>query len=159
MLDRFEVQTHQSYSNPCEARAILQLLKKLNNVANVEKRRFSVVVLSGYREQKEDIDRTLASVIRELTALDIESNTVDAFQAREADIALYSVTRCNRDGLIGFLREGKRLNVALSRGREYLVLVGDHAFCRDAKGENPFKKVLEYIERHPNGCSIREAQL
>jgi superfamily I DNA and/or RNA helicase/serine/threonine protein kinase len=159
MLDRFEVQTHQSYSNPCEARTILQLLKKLNNVANVEKRRFSVVVLSGYREQKEDIDRNLASVLRELTALDIESNTVDAFQGREADIALYSVTRCNRDGIIGFLREGKRLNVALSRGRLYLVLVGDHAFCREAKGENPFKKVIEYIEKHPDGCSIREAQV
>ena len=159
MLDRFDVQTHQSYSNPCEARAILQLLKKLNNVANVEKKRFTVVVLSGYREQKEDIDRNLASVLRELTALDIESNTVDAFQGREADIALYSVTRCNRSGLIGFLRESKRLNVALSRGRQYLVLVGDHIFSREAKGENPFKKVIEYIENHPDSCSVREAQL
>jgi len=156
--DRFEVPKHQSFSNPCEARAILQLLKNLNNLATLHKRRFSVAVLSGYREHKEDIDRNLAPVLTELKSLDIDSNTVDAFQGREADIAVYSVTRCNQSGQIGFLREGKRLNVALSRGREYLVIVGDHLFCRDAKGENPLRKIVSYIESHPEQCIIREAQ-
>lgn len=158
ILDRFEVPRHQSFSNPCEARAILQLLKKLHNIATVNKRRFSIAVLTAYREQKDDIDRNLAPILADLSALDVESNTVDAFQGREADIAIYSVTRCNPGGQIGFLRESRRLNVALSRGREHLVIVGDHLFCRDAKGENPFQKVVTYIENHTDQCAVREAQ-
>jgi superfamily I DNA and/or RNA helicase len=95
----------------------------------------------------------------ELSALEIAVHTVDSFQGREADVAIYSVTRCNSEGKIGHLRESERLNVALSRGRSYLVIVGDHLFCSRAKGENPFKRVVEHIDSHQDGCIIKEAQL
>jgi superfamily I DNA and/or RNA helicase len=65
--------------------------------------------------------------------LSIECNTVDAFQGREVDVCVYSVTRCNERGVIGFLRDERRMNVALSRGRSALLIVGDHLFCRTAK--------------------------
>jgi superfamily I DNA and/or RNA helicase len=86
----------------------------------------------------------------------IEWNTVDSVQGREADVAIYSVTRSNKSGKIGFLKETSRLNVALSRGRQNLVLVGDSLFLRNTSGENPFKRVLEYIEQHPDDCGIVE---
>jgi hypothetical protein len=35
-----------------------------------------------------------------------------------------------------------------------LILVGDHVFCRSAKGENPFYEVVKYIEQHPEHCAI-----
>ena len=93
------------------------------------------------------------------TALAVEVNTVDAFQGREADIAVYSVTRSNDQGVIGFLKDLRRLNVALSRGREYLIVVGDHVFARGVQGQNPFRLVVEHIDAHPTECSIRQGSL
>jgi superfamily I DNA and/or RNA helicase len=94
-----------------------------------------------------------------MSALSLEWNTVDAFQGREADICVYSVTRCNDRGSIGFLRDARRLNVALSRGRSGLVIVGDHVFCRGAREPNPLRTVLEYIDGHSADCKIEEASL
>ena len=81
---------------------------------------------------------------------------MDAFQGREADVAVYSVTRSNPAGKLGFLREEERLNVALSRGRYGLAVVGDHGFCAVATGHNPFRSVLDHIERHRDQCELRE---
>ena len=67
--------------------------------------------------------------------IDININTVDAFQGKDADVCIYAVTRSNVDGKLGFQREARRLNVALSRGRDALIIVGDEAFSRrDAVG-------------------------
>lgn len=103
--------------------------------------------------------RELSARFDQWGALAVEINTVDAFQGREADIAIYSVTRSNDQGNIGFLRDFRRLNVALSRGREYLLVVGDHIFARSVQGLNPFRSVVEHIEAHPSECSIRQGSL
>jgi hypothetical protein len=50
-----------------------------------------------------------------------------------------------------------RLNVALSRGRLGLVIVGDDQFAYSARGDNPFRKVLDYMESG-EGCSFEEAR-
>lgn len=89
--------------------------------------------------------------------LDIEVHTVDSFQGREADIIIYSITRSNEQNKLGFLGDERRLNVALSRAKELLVLVGDHSFCRLAKGENLLRPVLEHIERHRDECEVVDA--
>ena len=59
---------------------------------------------------------------------------------------------------MGFLRERRRLNVALSRARSGLVIVGDASFIRGVRGHNPWTKVLDYIEAHPNDCVIHEVR-
>ena len=46
-------------------------------------------------------------------------------------------------------------NVALSRGRYGLAIVGDHGFCSTAKGINPFRTVLDHIEANPGDCSLK----
>jgi superfamily I DNA and/or RNA helicase len=92
----------------------------------------------------------------QFTSLEVSCNTVDAVQGREADIAIYSVTRSNNLRRLGFLREFRRLNVALSRSKQYLVILGDHVFAREAIGENPFKQVIEYVEQHPTECCVKE---
>jgi superfamily I DNA and/or RNA helicase len=71
---------------------------------------------------------------------------------------VYSVTRCNERGVIGFLRDERRMNVALSRGRSALLIVGDHLFCRSAKSPNPLRTVVTYIENHPDDCAVAEAE-
>lgn len=151
-----ETRGEESFSNQSEARVILKLLEDLNSVLARTEVRHTVAVLSGYLSQTNTLRRELASGVNRWLSLEIECNTVDAFQGREADIAIYSVTRSNRERNIGFLRDVRRLNVALSRGRKFLVIVGDHIFAKTAQGNNPFRKVIEYIENHPSECTIRQ---
>jgi superfamily I DNA and/or RNA helicase len=120
--------------------------------------KYEVAILTGYTAQRKLINRRLNSEIESLQALHIECNTVDAFQGREADIAIYSVTRSNKKGELGFLKKKERLNVALSRGRIGLVIVGDHYFCSTAP-HNPLGEVLKHIERHSDSCCLKEANL
>ena len=115
-------------------------------------------VLTGYSSQKRALQRALAPLTEQLTQVTIDVNTVDAFQGREADVAIYSVTRANRERRLGFLSAEERINVALSRGRYYLLIVGDHLFCRTVRGNNPIRRVVEYIESHPAGCAFQEVQ-
>jgi serine/threonine protein kinase len=155
---RHEERSGTSRSNVTEARSIRNLLGSLNFVAAGARERLTVGVLAGYRDQCDEIERQIAEKRPEWPTLEIECNTVDAFQGREADIAVYSVTRSNVEGRLGFLAEQRRLNVALSRGKLGLVIVGDERFARSARGENPFRNVLEYIDQ-ANGCSFEAARL
>lgn len=54
-------------------------------------------------------------------------DTVDAFQGREKDAILVSLTRSNSEGQLGFLNDLRRMNVALTRARRHLFVVGDSA--------------------------------
>ena len=134
---RREVRDHGSYKNVAEVEHICTVLKHLNFLARVRGTRYDVAVLSGYASQKLEIGRALNREHQELESLTLECNTVDAFQGRETDIAIYSVTRSNGRGDLGFLRERRRLNVALSRARIGLGIVGDAGFLRSAPGYNP----------------------
>lgn len=154
--NRTELEKRASFVNRCEAIAIRKLLGQFNEVALADGHKYHVAVLTGYAAQREELQKAMASERAKWTALELECNTVDAFQGREADIAIYSVTRSNDKGTIGFLREEERLNVALSRGKFGLAIVGDRGFCASATGENPFRTVLDYIERHHEQCAIKE---
>jgi superfamily I DNA and/or RNA helicase len=84
--------------------------------------------------------------------LEIECNTIDTIQGREADVVIFSVTRSNEDRRAGFLGEIARINVALSRAREVLIIVGDDEFVRQANGADSLLRVLRYIDQHPEEC-------
>lgn len=153
-----EQSASSSFDNACEVKVIVQFLKQLNQIAVQTEKKYSVAVLTGYAAQLKLLDRNLASELNNWQALTVECNTVDAFQGREADIAVYSVTRSNKEGKVGFLRDAERLNVALSRGKVGLLIVGDHSFCRTLSN-NPLHRVLDYVESHPKNCALKEAKL
>jgi superfamily I DNA and/or RNA helicase/serine/threonine protein kinase len=153
-----EQSANSSFYNACEVKVIVQLLKQLNQMAEEAQKKYSVAVLTGYAAQLKLLNRNLASLLNNWQALTVECNTVDAFQGREADIAVYSVTRSNKEGKVGFLRDAERLNVALSRGKVGLVIVGDHYFCRTSR-DNPLHQVLDYVERHRENCALMEPNL
>jgi superfamily I DNA and/or RNA helicase len=157
---RYEVSVGTSRANSLEARTIKQLIGRLNFAATHAREPLNVAVLSGYLAQLTAIERQLAGERETWSSLQLECSSIDAFQGRECDILIYSVTRSNREGLLGFLREERRLNVALSRGRFGLVLVGDHVFARGA-GDigNPFRSVVEFIERNEASCAIAEVDV
>ncbi len=73
----------------------------------------------------------------------LEVDTVDGFQGREKEAVVISLVRCNPRGEIGFLGDVRRMNVALTRARRKLVVIGDSATI----GGHPFyARLLEYFE-------------
>ena len=143
-----------SYINSSEARNILNLLERLNVAAVRENRSLTVAVLTGYSAQKALLERRIDGRRAGVEHLRIEVNTVDAFQGREADIVLFSVTRSNADRRMGFIKDDERVNVALSRGRFGAAIIGDHLFCMSADGAAPMQRVIRHMLNHPNECSF-----
>src|SRR6185503_20457371 len=71
----------------------------------------------------------------------LEIDTVDAFEGREKDIIIVSLVRSNRRRDIGFLRLMQRINVALSRARTMLIIVGDTSTLRGSY----FDRIVRYV--------------
>ena len=163
--DRQDTRAGESYANPTEADIVLQLLEKLEEKCRERSRRPSVAVITGYAAQ---VERLITRVDPENDGrwrnLRIEIATVDSFQGRECDVVVYSTVRSNKEKKIGFLKDRRRINVALSRARELLVIVGDHFMMQTATVGfgpelNPFASVLDHFRSHPDECRIMQASL
>ena len=106
--------------------------------------RIDVGIISPYRAQVQ----LLRQLLRKNESLkpfrrSISVNTVDGFQGQERDIIVISLVRSNDDGQIGFLRDLRRMNVAITRARMKLIILGDrHTLCR-----HPFyRKLWQYVQ-------------
>ncbi|MEM9193552.1 MAG: C-terminal helicase domain-containing protein, partial [Myxococcota bacterium] len=71
--------------------------------------------------------RLLRDLLRPRLAEGLEIGTVDGFQGREKEVVVVDLVRSNADGEIGFLGDVRRMNVALTRARRHLLVVGDGA--------------------------------
>lgn len=105
--------------------------------------RIDVGLISPYRAQVQFLrqlvkrDEFLKPVRRLVTV-----NTVDGFQGQERDIIIISMVRANAEGQIGFLRDLRRMNVAITRARQKLIIIGDVATLT----RHPFYKALhDYV--------------
>ena len=152
--NRNEIRARLSYVNPCEIDCVLDLLRDCQKAFQGTERKVSVLCLSGYGAQVSALEQHLYTERSKFSNLDIECNTVDAVQGREASIVIFSIVRSNMDGLSGFLREFRRVNVALSRARDVLAIVGDHKFVAQAKDMGPLQSVLSYIRSVPVGAGV-----
>ncbi|BCW52729.1 MULTISPECIES: serine/threonine-protein kinase [unclassified Arthrobacter] len=148
----------RSSSNSVEVDIVCDRLRQLDEkVAKGEVRRLDgasveVLVLTGYQRQLLMLDRAIRSL--RLPHLEVKVKTIDAVQGQEADVVIFSVTRSNARLEMGFLAESfgeGRINVALSRARELLWVVGDSEFC--AAKDGPLKRVLEHIS-NAKGCGM-----
>lgn len=149
-----------SFANRAEAQVVIDRLTAVNGaidkgivVPSDTAGRLTVLVIAPYRSQVDELKRRLAG--SPLGHLNVTVQSVDAVQGREADIAILSVTRSNAVGRMGFLGQDywRRINVALSRARFGLTIVGDAEFCRSSPGA--LKSVLEYVTSHPEDCELR----
>jgi hypothetical protein len=150
----------RSYYNQAEIETILRLLDKIEASYDPAKpSEVSVGVITAYSAQKAELRRRIAARRGNWPHLNakLEVDTVDAYQGRERDIIIYSVVRSNAQGRIGFLSDERRLNVALSRARNLLIIVGniDTEYARAS--ENPFYSVIQHIRQNPSDCKIVEA--
>ena len=76
--------------------------------------------------------------------MEIEIDSVDGFQGREKEAVVLSLVRSNREGRVGFLAETRRMNVALTRARRKLIVIGDSATIT----AHPFyARLVDYFEK------------
>lgn len=144
-----------SWASPLECRIVKSQLEKLDFVARHQRKNYEVAVIAGYAAQVRSLEDGIRDYRATWANLTVRVNTVDAFQGSEADICIYSVVRSNDRGDAGFLSEPPRLNVALSRARSLLLIVGDHAFCTRLPTSHPIYDVVNYIGRTPFDCEVR----
>jgi hypothetical protein len=115
-----------SYANQREAALAIEVVRYLAATLPIE---LSIGVIAMYTEQRELLHRMLGRE-RWPSQRSIEVETVDAFEGREQDVVVVSLVRANRRGKAGFLAVEERLNVAVSRARRLLILIGDTATLR-----------------------------
>ena len=142
-----------SFINKKEQDLVIQLLERLQKDSSKARAHTSVAIIAGYAAQAHGIDGKIQR--GSFPSLAIEVNTVDSFQGRESDVCIFSVTLSNSQDYLGFLRSMERLNVALSRPKDLLVIIGDQNFCYNIEGKNPFVSVIDYIEAHPENCETK----
>ncbi|MBO9155309.1 AAA domain-containing protein [Chitinophaga sp. GCM10012297] len=149
-----------STSNPEEAAFLFKHLRQLVGTLSTHysKENFpGIAVISPYREQiyllKEQLEHS-----PELKAYGdrISVNTIDSFQGQERDVVYISMTRSNTENKIGFLSDVRRMNVAMTRARKKLVVIGDSAtlsqfpfyadFIAYAEARDAYRSAWEYME-------------
>lgn len=86
----------------------------------------------------------------------IRVSTIDSFQGQEQDTVIVSLVRSNDEGEIGFLKDYRRMNVAITRAKNKLMVIGDSATI----GKDPFYKAfLEYVEQHGDYRTVWEFEM
>ncbi|HEY0582834.1 MAG TPA: DEAD/DEAH box helicase family protein, partial [Chloroflexota bacterium] len=115
-----------SLFNVAEARLVTSITRHLASHAPPN---LTIGVITAYAEQR-DLLRRLMGPHDWPPDRQLEIDTVDAFEGREKDIIVLSLVRANRRRDIGFLRLEQRLNVAVSRSRRLIILVGDTSTLR-----------------------------
>ncbi|KAL3136519.1 hypothetical protein ABBQ38_005768 [Trebouxia sp. C0009 RCD-2024] len=110
-----------SFKNEIEADLAIRALLMLLKGGDVK----SAAILSPYNGQVRELQRCFNQT-KELApyAGMVDISSVDGYQGREADVIVMSTVRCNREGKLGFVTDPRRLNVAISRPRRGLVVVG-----------------------------------
>ncbi|MCW3119209.1 MAG: family ATPase [Chitinophagaceae bacterium] len=93
---------------------------------------------------------------REVLPAAMRISTIDSFQGQEKEIIILSLVRSNDDGDIGFLKDYRRMNVAITRAKEQLFVIGDSATIG---ADNFYNSFLTYIEKHGTYQTVWEFEL
>ncbi|KAG8064473.1 hypothetical protein GUJ93_ZPchr0004g38215 [Zizania palustris] len=95
-----------------------------------------VAVISPYRHQVKLLKDQFWSTFGEQSKEVIDVNTVDGFQGREKEIVIFSCVRCNKGQKIGFVSDFRRMNVAITRARSSVLVVGSASTLKEDKHWN-----------------------
>lgn len=139
----------ESFGRINKAEAELTLLTLAEYFTKIGKQRvleerIDVGIISPYRAQVQYLKKLIKKYefFKPYRRL-ISVNTVDGFQGQERDVILISLVRSNDEGQIGFLKDLRRINVAITRARMKLIILGN----KDTMTKHPFyKKLWEYVE-------------
>lgn len=146
-----------SIYNRCEAEQVIALLKQVSDqdelvsdlAGIVGKNEAPIGVICMYAEQKRILRKMFNQELwpdgfRELVKID----TVDSYQGKENRIIILSITRSDKRQSPGFLRMPNRINVAMSRAMDRLLIVGDSTMWKGKNKDLPLGRVFEYMSEH-----------
>ncbi|ELI9247865.1 NERD domain-containing protein [Escherichia coli] len=144
------------YYNQREVRLLLEALQSLSSdgcIAQLEQtitteQPYPIGIITMYRQQKEEIDNAIsraewAASLRGLIKID----TVDSYQGQENKIIILSLVRDNPNKLQGFLRDAPRINVAISRAQERLLILGARRMWSKTNNDSALGNVHEFISK------------
>jgi predicted DNA helicase len=128
--------------NPKEAEFVENLVKRF--LQNGAKEEF-IGVITPYKDHEEYIKRLL-----EKEGIKVEVKSVDGFQGREKEIIIVSLVRANEKEEIGFLSDIRRLNVAITRPKRKLIIVGD---AKTLSVHKTYEHLIQYVKE--NGAYLK----
>ncbi|XP_024316714.1 uncharacterized protein LOC100831140 isoform X2 [Brachypodium distachyon] len=117
----------QSSKNMVEVAVAANIIERLAKECWKKSRRTSVGVISPYTAQVIALQEKLGRKFEKHEFLSVTVKSIDGFQGGEEDIILISTVRSNKDGKIGFLSDAGRINVALTRAKHCLWILGNGA--------------------------------
>ena len=124
-----------SRENPLEVSWVLKILEDLLDAGELEKK--DIGIITPYAGQVRAIRNSMSEKLD-----GVEVRTVDGYQGREKEVIIFSCVRSNSERNVGFLSESRRLNVALTRAKRGLIVIGDPDTLRSDKN---WKAWLDYI--------------
>ena len=142
----FEEKMHAAYKsryNPEEFQILCEHLHQLiDSYAGIDVP--EIALISPYREQTVYMEQIIEEDPK-FAEQPITINTIDGFQGQEKEVVYISLVRSNNKGEIGFLKDYRRMNVAMTRAKKQLIIVGDSATI----GGDPFySDLLAFCESH-----------
>jgi ATP-dependent RNA/DNA helicase IGHMBP2 len=149
-----------SRCNDEEAQLLIRQVEALiNEIGGTEwlNEKITMGIITPYRAQVDHLQKLAeaSAIIEPLKSL-IAINTVDAFQGQERDIIAISFVRSNDKGEVGFLGDIRRTNVAMTRARKKLIMIGDSATL----GSHPFYlEMLDFVQKEGFYKSAFEIQI
>ena len=163
MANKNEKKVGTSFINKCNIKAIIDELILINE--QYKKKNFlnkTVGIISPYKSQIKHLNNQVKPYDEKWSHLTIDIATVDSFQGSDRDIIIFDTVRSNVQKKLGFITDIKRLNVALSRAKELLIIIGD-ADCIYQGGftsqeENPYKILINSIRSNSKKYSFKKLE-
>ncbi len=131
----------RSKYNPEEAKAVRSIVDQLKKLGV---RSEDIGVITPYKDHEEYLKKILPNV---------EVKTVDGFQGREKEVIVISLVRSNPEEEIGFLDDLRRLNVALTRAKRKVIIIGD---SKTLSSNYTYRKLIEFIKTKGKFVSVKE---
>jgi hypothetical protein len=146
----YEQQVGYSYSNPKEIEIIESILREMEaawapQVEEGQKPK-EIALITFYLPQYRLL-RNAFQGNKEFPSLSLRLGTVDRFQGMEREVVIVSTVRNNSQGKVGFAKEPERVNVALSRAQQLLVVVGCHELFENYGGHSPYRNVTKAVRQ------------
>ena len=128
--------------NPLEAMFVVSIVDKLINSGAKEEH---IGIITPYKDHEEYIKNIVKSEKCKIKGESLEIKSVDGFQGREKEIIILSLVRANEKEQIGFLDDLRRLNVAITRAKRKLIIVGD---VKTLSTNKTYKRMIEYFKNN-----------
>jgi len=194
-MEKLDLGQRGKYVNVAEAKVIVEAIddiaRDLASIPHPDERYWEIAIISFYKAQAHAIQRALrvSDVVepsgwkfldKKTKSVRIEVNVVDRFQGREADVVILPMTRANDKGKLGFMTVLNRINVATSRGRHRLILVGnarklqemgakydarnteddaDLSLTENTAPKNFVSQLLNYVQQHGRSLQLSPKDL